>query len=83
MKAIWIVRWRGLDEQCSCSEEAMGRWDQLDARGIEAEVYEVLDGKRRRVMWISSGGALPHEPAATSCPAFLGLEQRDPAVKGA
>ena len=50
MKAIWIVRWCGLDEQCSCSEEAMDRWDQLDARGIEAEVYEVLDGKRRRVM---------------------------------
>jgi hypothetical protein len=51
MKAIWIVRWRGLDEQCSCSEEAMDRWDQLDARGIEAEVYEVMGGKRRRVMW--------------------------------
>ena len=51
MKSIWIVRWRGLDERCSCHEEAMDRWDQLDARGIEAEVYEVMGGQRRRVVW--------------------------------
>jgi hypothetical protein len=51
MKTIWIVRWRGLEEECCCPEEAIDRWDQLDARGIEAEIYEVMGGERRRVMW--------------------------------
>jgi hypothetical protein len=50
MKAVWIVSWRGLDEECSCFEEAMDRWDQLDARGIEAELFEVVAGTRRRLV---------------------------------
>ncbi len=51
MKTIWIVRWRGLEEECCCPEEAIDHWDQFDARGIEAEIYEVMGGERRRVMW--------------------------------
>ena len=50
MRVIWIVRWRGLDEKCLCLEEAIDRWDQLDARGIEAEIFEVVAGKRRRLV---------------------------------
>jgi hypothetical protein len=51
MKTIWVVRWRGIEEECSCRVDAIDRWDQLDARGIEAEVFEVLAGERRR-MWL-------------------------------
>jgi hypothetical protein len=49
MRTTWIVRWRGIEEECSCREDAIDRWDRLDARGIEAEVFEVFaDGRRRR-----------------------------------
>ncbi len=51
MKTIWIVCWRGLEEECTSPEDAMDRWDQLDARGIEAEVFEVVGGQRRPVSW--------------------------------
>jgi hypothetical protein len=51
MRTIWIVCWRGIEEECSCREDAIDRWDQLDARGIEAEVFEVFAGGRRR-MWL-------------------------------
>jgi hypothetical protein len=47
MKTIWVVRWRKIEEECSCREDAIDRWDQLDARGIEAEVFA---GERR--MWL-------------------------------
>ena len=30
-------------------EDALDRWDQLDAWGIEAELYEVAAGLRRRM----------------------------------
>jgi hypothetical protein len=49
MKAIWIVCWRGLEEECFSVEEALDRWDELDARGIRAEVFEVVAGARKRV----------------------------------
>jgi hypothetical protein len=49
MKAIWIVSWRGLEEECSSVEEALDRWDELDARGIRADVFEVVAGTRRKV----------------------------------
>ncbi len=49
MKAIWIVSWRGLEEECSSAEEALDRWEELDARGIRAEVFEVVAGARRMV----------------------------------
>ena len=49
MKAIWIVSWRGLEEECSSVEEALDRWDELDARGIRADVFEVIAGARRKV----------------------------------
>ena len=51
MKTIWIVRWRGLDEACASPQDAMDRWDQLEARGIEVEVFEVAAGRWQRVSW--------------------------------
>jgi hypothetical protein len=55
MRTTRIVRWHGMDEECSGSAEAIDRWDALDARGIEAAIYEVVDGERRRL----SGRPLP------------------------
>ena len=49
MRTIWIVRWRGLEERCSSRQDAIDRWDQLEARGIAAEVFEVAGGRRRPV----------------------------------
>jgi hypothetical protein len=49
MRRSWIVRWRGLEETCSSPQEAMDRVDQLAARGIEAELFEVVAGERRRI----------------------------------
>ncbi len=51
MKMTWIVCWRGLDEACSGSAEATDRWDALEARGIEAEIFEVTGSERRRLVW--------------------------------
>ena len=51
MKTTWIVSWRGMDEACSGAAEAIDRWDALDARGIEAAIFEVVDGERRRLVW--------------------------------
>jgi hypothetical protein len=52
MKVIWIVSWRGFEEECSSAEEALDRWDELDARGIRADVFEVIAGTRRKVrLW--------------------------------
>lgn len=48
MKVVWIVRWRGLEEECSSPQEALDRLDELEARGIEAEIFEVVAGARRR-----------------------------------
>jgi hypothetical protein len=49
MRIIWSVRWRGLEEEYRSREDALDRWDQLDAWGIEAELYEVAAGSRRRM----------------------------------
>ena len=51
MKTNWIVSWRGLDEACAGAAEAIDRWDALDARGIEAVIFEVVGGERRRLVW--------------------------------
>ena len=51
MRTSWIVRWHGMDEACSGSAEAIDRWDALDARGIEAQIVEVMGGKRRWLVW--------------------------------
>jgi hypothetical protein len=40
-----------MDEECSGSAEAIDRWDVLDARGIEAQIFEVVAGERRRLVW--------------------------------
>jgi hypothetical protein len=40
-KKIWIVRWRGLEEAFPSVWEAEERRDQLDARGIAADVIAV------------------------------------------
>ncbi len=49
MRTVWNVRWRGLEEEYTSWPEAFERWDQLDALGIEAEVFEVTDGRRCKV----------------------------------
>jgi hypothetical protein len=49
MRVRWIVSWRGLEEEWSSAAEAMDRWEQLEARGIEAALFEVVAGHRRRI----------------------------------
>lgn len=49
MRTMWSVRWRGLEEEYRSREDALDRWDQLDAWGIEAELYEVVAGQRRKL----------------------------------
>jgi hypothetical protein len=49
MKMRWIVSWRGLEEECSSAAEALDRWEQLEARGIEVELFEVAAGHWRRI----------------------------------
>jgi hypothetical protein len=51
MRTSWIVRWHGMDEECAGAGEVIDRWDALDARGIEAELVELVGGKRRRLVW--------------------------------
>ncbi len=51
MRMIWIVRWRGSDEELPSPQEATDRWDRLGALGIEAEVFKVAAGRRVRVRW--------------------------------
>ena len=49
MKTVWIFLWRGLEETCTSLPEALDRCDRLDARGIAAELFEVVGGQRRRI----------------------------------
>ena len=49
VRTVWNVRWRGLEEEYAYWPDAFERWDQLDALGIEAEVFEVTDGRRCKV----------------------------------
>lgn len=48
-RAAWIVRWRGLDEEFASAADAIDRQEQLEARGIETEMFEVVAGRRRRL----------------------------------
>ena len=43
------VSWRGLDEEFPSAADAMDRQDQLEDRGIKAEMFEVVAGRRRRI----------------------------------
>ena len=49
MRTIWVVSWRGLDEEYTSLQDAMDRLDQLDARGIKAEMFEVVAGRSQRL----------------------------------
>jgi hypothetical protein len=49
MRTIWIVSWRGLDKGFPSAADAMDRKDQLEARGIEAEMVEIVARRRRRI----------------------------------
>ena len=49
VKRVWIVCWRGLEETCSSWPEALDRRDQLDARGIATELFELTGGQRRKI----------------------------------
>jgi len=49
LRAVWVVSWRGLDEEFSSTADAMDRLDELEARGIEAEMFEIVARRRRRV----------------------------------
>jgi hypothetical protein len=51
VKTTWIVRWHGIEEQYTSLGDAVDRWEQLDAQGIEAEVVEVVNGQRRPISW--------------------------------
>ena len=50
MRTIWIVRWRGLDEKFPSAADAVDRKGQLEARGIEAEMFEIVAGCRQQIM---------------------------------
>jgi hypothetical protein len=50
MTTTWIVRWHDTEEEFTSFEDAVERWEYLDARGIEAEVFELVDGQRRRLL---------------------------------
>jgi hypothetical protein len=39
MRKIWIVRWRGIEESFASRQDAMDRREQLDAWGIESELF--------------------------------------------
>jgi hypothetical protein len=49
VKTIWIVRWRGIEERCASLADAVDRWEQLDPQGIDAEVFELVDGQHRPI----------------------------------
>ena len=49
VRTSWSVRWRGTEEQFQCREDAMDRWEQLDAWGIEAQLYERAGVSSRRL----------------------------------
>ena len=54
-RTVWIVRWRGFEEECADRQDALDRWGQLDARGIQAEVLEVAGwGRERRVTLVDT-----------------------------
>ena len=58
-KTVWIVRWRGFEEECAGRSDALDRWGQLDARGILAEVLEVTGRGRERRMSLVDTWRLP------------------------
>jgi len=39
--AVWVVRWRALEERFASASEALDRWERLDAFGLEPELVEV------------------------------------------
>ena len=50
-RTVRIVRWRGVEQECAGREDALDRWGQLDAQGINAAVVEVTaDGQERPVI---------------------------------
>jgi hypothetical protein len=62
-RTIRTVRWRGFEEECAGRQDAIDRWVQLDARGIEAEVLMVAgEGRERPASLADSArfGATPH-----------------------
>lgn len=52
-KRVWIVRWGGFEEECAGRQDAMDRWGQLDARGIEATLLEVGEDGHERPITLS------------------------------
>ena len=49
MRVRWIVSWRGPEEECASAAEALDRCEQLEARGIGADLFVVVAGHRRRI----------------------------------
>ena len=49
LRTVWVVSWRGLDEEFPSAADAMDRLDQLEASGIEAEMFEIVARHRRRI----------------------------------
>jgi hypothetical protein len=59
MKTTWIVRWRGTEESYPNPQDAMDRWDQLDAWGIKAELLDTASGRSAGATWITRGWPPP------------------------
>jgi hypothetical protein len=51
MRTVWIVRWRGFDEELPSPQEALDRWERLEAFGIKAELFKLEDGRRVWGLW--------------------------------
>ena len=49
LRTVWVASWRGLDEEFPSAADAMDRLDQLEASGIEAEMFEIVARRRRRI----------------------------------
>jgi hypothetical protein len=69
-KSVWIVRWRAFEEERAGRQDALDRWGQLDARGVEAEVLELAAGGGERPAGLvgTPRFAAPHEADRAALP---------------
>lgn len=51
MRIVWIVCWRGSEEEWPSPQDAFDRWERLDDLGIPAKVFAVAAGRRVEVRW--------------------------------
>jgi hypothetical protein len=46
----WIVVWRGVEERYPSFGEAYDRFEELESRGIEARIDEIVNGERLHIL---------------------------------